>query len=904
MEHAVQNTKQAEHGADSAARGRPGAGPPPVLHPALQLQQQTGNQAMQQLLRSGMIRAKLAISQPDDPEEQEADAMAGRIMRSHAGPEAAATSCSCGSDEEEMCDECRHKQAAIARKATGGAGPSPPAAHKFLEAVRRSPGHPMDVGTRAFFEPRFGRDLSGIRIHTDASASSSARSIQANAFTAGREIYFASGQYSPQTDAGRRLLAHELAHVAQGTTNREAVDVIQRKYDDPYTYDPANESAWSYLGSKDVSKSPWQKPFEATLSAAPEAALDTERELQKTPDPATDEDRERAVGQIRTLIRLNALGLMASNRSGVERKRDELLNPAQTKAAAPGAANQQAQQGAAVNAKAIRSAAKEAVHLNQVKEELEDSERHLRLESTALLRIGGDSFAEALKKLIDETNPYRTDEIRQIFAALSRNLGGQQSLDRGVATAIIFNLGRSLAEWRHKQVGGIVVALDQIYEQFPFLTQLAPKDVPQEAEATDQQLMEKVRTAYGELLSKIDIAITKIGAGSIDPFDLPEAVAETRISLSPQQKQVLAQAMEHYQVVQFWTDMGLTLAQVLLVFVPVVGPALAAALGIGQLSASVSEMVDRYQVASATTTPEGGVLGVTGPSKLEWAMLGVQAALTVADLGGLWKEINSGRTHFAEAEPRLVEEEDTKITGNEREGELGGTHPTDIPGSPSGAQLHEEATVLRERMQDPENIRDVLDENLAKDYDYQVSVQAEGEQHTYYHRRDGGWCRASVTAFCGYSFGHEIEDALEKVRQARRPSASGKPTERYVEDALGPNFRPQGRSFEGKQVGQGKYGMSISDFSSVKGPRTVVEVKNIDIAANMKTGFLDLRGQVGGYLSNVPHPDKTKFWLFMDIRGQTLPPSGLKGIVESVSTGTGHVFDNIYLITEVGLVVY
>ena len=54
-----------------------------------------------------------------------------------------------------------------------------------------------------------------MRIHTDASAAASARSIQAHAFTAGSEIYFASGQYSPHSDSGRRLLAHELTHVVQ-----------------------------------------------------------------------------------------------------------------------------------------------------------------------------------------------------------------------------------------------------------------------------------------------------------------------------------------------------------------------------------------------------------------------------------------------------------------------------------------------------------------------------------------------------------------------------------------------------------------------------------------------------------------------------------------------------------------
>jgi hypothetical protein len=72
----------------------------------------------------------------------------------------------------------------------------------------------------------------------------------------------------------------------------------------------------------------------------------------------------------------------------------------------------------------------------------------------------------------------------------------------------------------------------------------------------------------------------------------------------------------------------------------------------------------------------------------------------------------------------------------------------------------------------------------------------------------------------------------------------------------------------------------------------------------MQTGFRDLRTQTGAYLSNVPHPDSTRFWLFLDIRGQPMPTGGMKAIVESVSAGTGRVFDNIYIITEAGVVVY
>ena len=64
-------------------------------------------------------------------------------------------------------------------------------------------------------EPRFNEDLGSVRVHTDSQAAESARALDANAFTAGREIYFAAGKYAPANDHGKRLLAHELVHTLQ-----------------------------------------------------------------------------------------------------------------------------------------------------------------------------------------------------------------------------------------------------------------------------------------------------------------------------------------------------------------------------------------------------------------------------------------------------------------------------------------------------------------------------------------------------------------------------------------------------------------------------------------------------------------------------------------------------------------
>jgi len=76
-------------------------------------------------------------------------------------------------------------------------------------------GRPIDRRTRGFMEARFGRDFSEVRVHTGAAATEAANALRARAFTMGDQIVFSERQFDPHTPAGLRLLAHELAHVAQ-----------------------------------------------------------------------------------------------------------------------------------------------------------------------------------------------------------------------------------------------------------------------------------------------------------------------------------------------------------------------------------------------------------------------------------------------------------------------------------------------------------------------------------------------------------------------------------------------------------------------------------------------------------------------------------------------------------------
>jgi peptidoglycan hydrolase-like protein with peptidoglycan-binding domain len=141
--------------------------------------------------------------------------------------------CACGGTPGPSgeCAECRKKRLALQRRATHRAEPSavPPIVHGVL----RSPGQPLDPTTRSFMEPRFGHDFGRVRIHTDARAVKSARAVNALAYTVGSDVVFGAGRYAPGTVAGRRLLAHELAHAVQqrGTENGAKVGPIGDRYE-------------------------------------------------------------------------------------------------------------------------------------------------------------------------------------------------------------------------------------------------------------------------------------------------------------------------------------------------------------------------------------------------------------------------------------------------------------------------------------------------------------------------------------------------------------------------------------------------------------------------------------------------------------------------------------------------
>ncbi len=94
----------------------------------------------------------------------------------------------------------------------------------------RGRGQPLPASERAFFEPRFGHSLDGVQVHTGTPAAETARAVSAKAFTVGQDIVFGAGQFAPDSQAGKQVLAHELTHVIQQTPRLSRKSVaIQRQ---------------------------------------------------------------------------------------------------------------------------------------------------------------------------------------------------------------------------------------------------------------------------------------------------------------------------------------------------------------------------------------------------------------------------------------------------------------------------------------------------------------------------------------------------------------------------------------------------------------------------------------------------------------------------------------------------
>ena len=235
----------------------------PVIHPLLQMQQTHGNRAV-----GRFIQAQIKVSHPADKYELEADRVSEMVVNSPGAYSSQSTAISGNTqgslmqrmpdvkdDKNELKkpdemdvptisrmpvgekDQELHKKPAegdteedektptLQTKSAAHASPSvKPSIASSINRMQGG-GTQLPKPVRAYFEPRMGADFSQVRVHNDAHAADTAKSINARAFTVGRNIAFGAGEYSPDTTFGRKLLAHELTHVVQ---QENAIRKIQR----------------------------------------------------------------------------------------------------------------------------------------------------------------------------------------------------------------------------------------------------------------------------------------------------------------------------------------------------------------------------------------------------------------------------------------------------------------------------------------------------------------------------------------------------------------------------------------------------------------------------------------------------------------------------------------------------
>jgi len=206
-------------------------------HPVLQLQATIGNQATAQLIRFG-IQAKLKVGEPNDRFEREAHRIADTVLRmgSPLHPpiiQRLPSTANDGAQREEEEDiqtlqrqEEEEEVQLLQRRSPSTVPPVPPGFASRLRSTEGH-GHPLPPESRGFFESRFHQDFNSVRVHADGRAADLSRSINAQAFTRGSDIYFATGRFSPGSRSGTRLLAHELTHVVQQGKAGERPEAVQ-----------------------------------------------------------------------------------------------------------------------------------------------------------------------------------------------------------------------------------------------------------------------------------------------------------------------------------------------------------------------------------------------------------------------------------------------------------------------------------------------------------------------------------------------------------------------------------------------------------------------------------------------------------------------------------------------------
>ena len=156
----------------------------------------------------------------------------------------------------------------------------------------RGGGQPMADNVRQPMEEAIGADFSGVKIHTDSRSDNLNKSVQAKAFTTGQDIFFSQGEYSPESDGGKELLAHELTHVVQ--QNGGGAGGVQQKSASSEASEISNlqtkasSSSSSKKKEKEKDKNKGQNNNKDKDSSPPQAEQDKQEESEQKAEAKTE----------------------------------------------------------------------------------------------------------------------------------------------------------------------------------------------------------------------------------------------------------------------------------------------------------------------------------------------------------------------------------------------------------------------------------------------------------------------------------------------------------------------------------------------------------------------------------------------------------------------------------------
>ncbi|MBN3889245.1 MAG: DUF4157 domain-containing protein [Nostoc sp. JL31] len=160
-------------------------------------------------------QTKLTVNEPGDIYEQEADSVAQLVMQRMSEPVQSIQREALSEEEDQLqMKSLADSITPLVQRQGGGRTAATSELETSIQQARGN-GQPLADDIKHPMEQAFGADFGGVRVHTDAQSNRLNESIQARAFTTGQDVFFRQGEYSPGSDAGKELLAHELTHVVQ-----------------------------------------------------------------------------------------------------------------------------------------------------------------------------------------------------------------------------------------------------------------------------------------------------------------------------------------------------------------------------------------------------------------------------------------------------------------------------------------------------------------------------------------------------------------------------------------------------------------------------------------------------------------------------------------------------------------